>query len=72
MAARPQVVVFDYGSGNVHSAVKALERAGAEVELTAERQAVMDADINKLEGEGNPPAAAPAMNALVRSHCCAR
>ena len=28
------VVVFDYGSGNVHSALKALERAGASVELT--------------------------------------
>jgi glutamine amidotransferase len=28
------VVVLDYGSGNVHSAVKALEAAGAAVELT--------------------------------------
>lgn len=52
MASRPQVVVFDYGSGNVHSAVKALERAGAEVELTAERQAVMDADGLVVPGVG--------------------
>ncbi len=52
MASGPQVVVFDYGSGNVHSAVKALERAGAEVELTAERQAVMDADGLVVPGVG--------------------
>jgi glutamine amidotransferase len=32
------VVVFDYGSGNVRSAVRALERAGAEVTLTADRR----------------------------------
>jgi imidazoleglycerol phosphate synthase glutamine amidotransferase subunit HisH len=29
-----KVVVFDYGSGNVHSALKALEHAGASVTLT--------------------------------------
>lgn len=39
----PTVVVFDYGSGNVHSAVKALEKAGATVELTADRAKAMDA-----------------------------
>jgi len=44
VGSKPTVVVFDYGSGNVHSAVKALERGGAEVSLTAERQSVMDAD----------------------------
>ncbi|WP_370459460.1 imidazole glycerol phosphate synthase subunit HisH [Isoptericola sp. BMS4] len=33
---RPHVVVFDYGFGNVRSAVRALERVGAEVELTAD------------------------------------
>jgi len=32
----PRVVVFDYGSGNVHSALKALEHAGADVVLTAD------------------------------------
>jgi len=31
-----QVVVLDYGSGNVRSAVRALERVGAAVELTAD------------------------------------
>ena len=32
----PDVVVLDYGSGNVRSAVRALERAGARVTLTAD------------------------------------
>ncbi len=33
----PDVVVLDYGFGNVRSAVRALERAGASVELTSDR-----------------------------------
>lgn len=48
----PRVVVLDYGSGNVHSAVKALQAAGAEVELTANQQAVMDADGLFVPGVG--------------------
>jgi glutamine amidotransferase len=48
----PRVVVLDYGSGNVHSAAKALERAGAEVELTADRRAVMEADGLVVPGVG--------------------
>jgi glutamine amidotransferase len=32
----PEVVVLDYGSGNVRSAVRALERAGASVQLTSD------------------------------------
>lgn len=39
----PSVVVLDYGSGNVHSAAKALEAAGARVELTADRAAAQNA-----------------------------
>lgn len=46
------VVVLDYGSGNVHSAVKALEAAGASVELTANRQRVLDADGLLVPGVG--------------------
>ncbi len=61
MSARPAVVVLDYGSGNVHSAVKALERAGAEVELTADREAVMAADGLVVPGVG---AFTAVMNAL--------
>ncbi|MGN6273705.1 MAG: imidazole glycerol phosphate synthase subunit HisH [Protaetiibacter sp.] len=48
----PSVVVLDYGSGNVHSAVKALERAGARVELTADRERVMSADGLLVPGVG--------------------
>ncbi|GAA4898081.1 glutamine amidotransferase [Stackebrandtia albiflava] len=32
--SRPDVVVFDYGSGNLRSAQRALERAGADVTVT--------------------------------------
>jgi glutamine amidotransferase len=34
--AQPQVAVLDYGSGNVRSVVRAVERAGADVVLTAD------------------------------------
>jgi glutamine amidotransferase len=57
----PRVVVFDYGSGNVHSAVKALETAGADVELTADRAAAMDAEGLVVPGVG---AFASVMSAL--------
>ncbi len=46
------MVVLDYGSGNVHSAAKALEAAGAEVELTADRQKAVDADGLLVPGVG--------------------
>lgn len=49
---RPRVVVLDYGSGNVHSAVKALERAGADVELTGDRKAALEADGLLVPGVG--------------------
>ena len=46
------VVVFDYGSGNTRSAVRALERAGASVSLTSDRSAAMDADGLVVPGVG--------------------
>jgi len=49
---RPSVVVLDYGSGNIHSAAKALERAGADVQVTANRAAVMEADGLLVPGVG--------------------
>ncbi len=52
MTGRPRVVVFDYGSGNVHSAVKALERAGGDVELTSDRTAALEADGLVVPGVG--------------------
>ena len=47
-----RVVVLDYGSGNVRSAVRALERVGAEVTLTADRAAAADADGLVVPGVG--------------------
>ena len=49
---KKQVVVLDYGSGNLRSAVRALERAGAEVELTSERSAAEAADGLVVPGVG--------------------
>lgn len=46
------VVVLDYGTGNVHSAVKALEAAGARVELTADRARALEADGLVVPGVG--------------------
>jgi glutamine amidotransferase len=48
----PRVVVLDYGSGNVHSAAKALAEAGANVELTRDREAVLNADGLLVPGVG--------------------
>lgn len=50
--AKKKVVVLDYGSGNVRSAVRALEAAGAEVELTADAKAILDADGLVVPGVG--------------------
>ena len=46
------VAVFDYGSGNIHSACRALEHAGAEVVLTSDRKALLEADGMLLPGVG--------------------
>jgi glutamine amidotransferase len=46
------VVVLDYGSGNVRSAVRALERVGASVELTADRDAAVGCDGLVVPGVG--------------------
>lgn len=48
----PKVVVLDYGSGNVHSAVQALAEAGADVELSRDRNAVLNADGLFVPGVG--------------------
>ena len=51
MVAR--VVVLDYGSGNVRSAVRMLERVGASVELTADPAMAQEADGLFVPGVGN-------------------
>jgi len=51
-ATRRRVVVLDYGFGNVRSAVRALERVGADVELTHDRAAAQEADGLVVPGVG--------------------
>ena len=62
--ASPSVVVLDYGSGNVHSAAKALELAGARVELTADRDRVASADGLLVPGVGAFSAVMSALNSV--------
>ena len=52
MPQQPLVVVLDYGFGNVRSAVRALERVGAQVELTADKQLAQRADGLVVPGVG--------------------
>jgi glutamine amidotransferase len=60
----PSVVVLDYGSGNVHSAAKALELAGANVELTRDRDRVATADGLVVPGVGAFSAVMGQLNAV--------
>lgn len=48
----PLVAVLDYGSGNVHSAVKALIAAGADARLTNDRGLIQEADGLVVPGVG--------------------
>jgi glutamine amidotransferase len=52
VSAKKTVVVLDYGSGNLRSAVRALERAGADVTLTADRAAALECDGLVVPGVG--------------------
>ncbi|MBK9475684.1 MAG: imidazole glycerol phosphate synthase subunit HisH [Tetrasphaera sp.] len=58
------VVVLDYGSGNVRSAVRALEHVGAQVTLTADPEAVLAADGLLVPGVGNFHACMAGLNAV--------
>ena len=48
----PKVVVLDYGSGNLRSAQRALERVGAQVQVTADADAALDCDGLAVPGVG--------------------
>jgi imidazole glycerol-phosphate synthase subunit HisH len=50
--SRPAVVVLDYGFGNIRSAQRALQRGGADVEVTADPHAALDADGLVVPGVG--------------------
>jgi imidazole glycerol-phosphate synthase subunit HisH len=47
-----KVVVLDYGSGNLRSAQRALERVGAQVEVTADADAALECDGLAVPGVG--------------------
>jgi glutamine amidotransferase len=48
----PSVVVLDYGSGNLRSAQRALERVGADVTVTSDYDAALEADGLVVPGVG--------------------
>jgi glutamine amidotransferase len=48
----PRVVVLDYGSGNLRSAERALARVGADVEVTSDVDAALEADGLVVPGVG--------------------
>ncbi len=58
-----RVSLFDYGTGNLHSLAKALERYGASVRIDADAGAVLDADAMVLPGVGAFGAAAARLDA---------
>ncbi len=64
MSAAKRVVVLDYGSGNIHSAAKAVEEAGAEVEVTADRARALEADGLIVPGVGAFAAVMAGLNAV--------
>jgi len=49
---RRRVVVLDYGSGNLRSAQRALQRAGADAEVSADADAALNADGLVVPGVG--------------------
>ncbi len=60
----PSVVILDYGSGNVHSAAKALEFAGASVRLASDARSVERADGLVVPGVGAFSAVMAALDAV--------
>jgi len=61
---RPGVVVLDYGSGNLRSVQRALDRAGADVEVTADRTAAAAADGLVIPGVGAYAACMAGLNGV--------
>ena len=59
-----KVVVFDYGSGNLRSAERALVRAGADVTVTSDLDAASNADGLVVPGVGAFGACMRSLNAV--------
>jgi imidazole glycerol-phosphate synthase subunit HisH len=73
---RPTIALLDYGMGNLRSVEKALERAGAGAERTADHERVREADGLVLPGVGAFPRAmaevrARGLDELVRERLAA-
>jgi len=60
----PSVVILDYGSGNIHSAAKALELAGARVSISADKTLAETADGLVVPGVGAFAAVMAALDAV--------
>jgi glutamine amidotransferase len=63
-SAVPRVVILDYGSGNLRSAERALQRAGAQVDVTADAHAAVEADGLVVPGVGAFAACAEGLRAV--------
>jgi glutamine amidotransferase len=59
-----RVVVLDYGSGNLRSAERALQRTGADVEVTSDHRAALNADGLVVPGVGAYAACMRGLNAV--------
>ncbi|MDA0567080.1 imidazole glycerol phosphate synthase subunit HisH [Streptomonospora sp. S1-112] len=59
----PRVVILDYGSGNLRSAQRAVERTGAEVAVSADPHAALEADGLIVPGVGAFAACAEGLRA---------
>jgi glutamine amidotransferase len=59
-----RVVVLDYGSGNLRSVERALQRVGAEVEVTSDHRAALDADGLLVPGVGAYAACMEGLNSV--------
>jgi imidazole glycerol-phosphate synthase subunit HisH len=64
VTASPRVVVLDYGSGNLRSAMRALQRAGADVIVTADAGTALNADGLVVPGVGAFAACMRALRAV--------
>ena len=71
MSDRPTVAVLDYGSGNLRSVVRAVERAGAEVELTSDFESCLAAGVQPRAEINSPDGAKYYLDMGVRHFCMA-
>jgi glutamine amidotransferase len=69
---RPSVVVLDYGSGNLRSAQRALQRVGAAAEISADPAAALGADGLIVPGVGAFAACMAGLQAVGGDHVIAK